>query len=312
MSESSSNRAKGILIGLIAAVAVLAGGFAWMGRSSGPTQDASPYPPAATQAEEQAVVPSDTEPAATEAEAGLGAEDLEVEAAETEVAAVAAVEAIEEAALPVDIPEAQVVGRDNIRFTGEQIVATVNGVTIDGKDLSPFSPDRLDAERSMSPEMYEDRLAKAITRELTMQAARSEGVELTEANLEQIERLRASRQHDDAVVDPIGDQDAIIEFEAKQAEAHLLEKSLLEKQGVAPPYVDEGLVQAYYEDNMADYGALPDDPAERVTAWQKIALKIRKDLAPIVQADYQGEREAYLDGLEAEADIEILLEPEAI
>lgn len=209
-----------------------------------------------------------------------------------------------------DLPETEIASLAKVTFLANETLATVDGVAILGSDLTPFASDAVNEERSMSAEMYAFRLNQAIERELTFQAAEYEGVALTEADFGRLDRLQQGRRHDEAVIDSIGDQDAIIAFELRQAEAHLLEKALLEQRGVAPPYVTEAEVESHYLAHLDAYEPLPEGPEARQAAWGRLSLTIRGELAPTLQSAYQDHRQEYFDQLRANADINVLREPE--
>lgn len=191
------------------------------------------------------------------------------------------------------------------RFSGQKVIARVNGIEIKGNHLVP-----LGKEAKLPENAYEFRLHRAIESELAFQDAQSANIELTEIHRQRLEKLRESREYDDAVVDPIGNQEATIDLEIRQAQAFLLEKMLLEKEGVPLPYVSEDQVEAYYAAHMADYDALPEEPEARQVAWQTIDFDIRLKLTDIQRAEYQKQREAFYDRLKDQADIEVSLSSE--
>ena len=102
-----------------------------------------------------------------------------------------------------------------VSFTRGETLAIVNGVTIKGTDLAPFGLGKPGKEVSMPEKLYEYRLHWAIERELIIQEAKSEGIKLTGMHYRQLNRLRQSMRYDDAVVDPIGDQQATIKLEVQ-------------------------------------------------------------------------------------------------
>ena len=94
-----------------------------------------------------------------------------------------------------------------------------------------------------------------------------------------------------------------LEFELRDAKAMLLRNTLLAQQGHPLPYVTDEQVKAHYEANLGKYGVLPDDPATRDAAWQKIDFQIRSELAPQLQADYQTAVDTFMQDLKGAARI---------
>ncbi|MFH0952890.1 MAG: hypothetical protein V1873_01025 [Verrucomicrobiota bacterium] len=190
------------------------------------------------------------------------------------------------------------------RLRGDQVLATVNGVAVLGKDLVAIPPERAAEEITMSPRMYEFLLKRALERELIVQVARAERVELTDAQKQQLAGLRASlEKQDPSVISPAQVDPARVEFDVREVEGLLLRSSLLQKQGHPLPYVTEAEVEKYYQDHRAEYGDLPEDPTERDKAWQEIDLEIRRQLTPELQAEYQAQVEKYLEQLLGAAEI---------
>lgn len=208
----------------------------------------------------------------------------------------------EASAAAVEEPEPENVRR----IVADQVVATVNGVGIFGKDLVPFSVGEGPTRKALSPELFDYLLQRAINRELVVQAARAEGVELADAQQQQLEQLRARlEKKDPAVVVPARVDPAKVDFEVRDAAGLLLQAALLQKAGYAPPYVTEGQVRAYYEEHRDRFGELPEEAAERQAAWGKIDFEIRKELAPAAQAEYREQVRQYLERIREAAKIDV-------
>lgn len=190
------------------------------------------------------------------------------------------------------------------RISPDTALAVVNGVTIVGKDLAPFSNT---AEQSMGEEMLTFLLNRAIDRELVFQAARQEKVELDEAGQRELDRVRASLfKKDPSVIKPAQPDPATVEFAHRDATALLLRTALLNKAAIAAPIVTRAMVDQYYSDHTTTYGELPADPAARDEAWRKIELQIRNELVLQRMAEYAEDTADYLQRLRANANVQIL------
>jgi len=194
-----------------------------------------------------------------------------------------------------------------VRVRSTQTLASVNGVQITLRDLVPVREGDANAEQVMSPEMYEFLLNRAIERELTVQAARAQGVELSEEQQRQLKQMQAQLQaaaKDPAVVwrpEPI---DATkVEFEIRDAAGLMLQGALVAKAGLPSPYVTSELVEQYYQGHKDTYGELPTDPTQREAAWQTIDTEIRQTLSPEIQAQYQEKLRQFLVQIKASAKI---------
>ena len=79
---------------------------------------------------------------------------------------------------------------ETVRIPAAKTLAKVNHALITLKDLAPLGQASSNAEKLMSAEMYRALLDRAIERELTFQAARAKGIELTEEQQRQREQVR--------------------------------------------------------------------------------------------------------------------------
>jgi hypothetical protein len=193
-----------------------------------------------------------------------------------------------------------------VRVKPDQTLATVNGAAITLKDLVPVPAEKAGAEQILSAERYTFLLDRAVEREVTFQAASRQGVELTEAQRQRLAELRVrSEKHDPGVFDTVQQNPANVEFEQRDAMGLLLQAALAQKAGVPSPHVTAEQVQAYYQQHQAEYGALPSDPAQRQTAWEKIEQAIRQNLSPELQAKHQERFQKFLDQLKAAAQVDI-------
>jgi hypothetical protein len=178
----------------------------------------------------------------------------------------------------------------------DQVVARVNGVVITGGQLLAFRS--LDPpERSLTPEMYDFLLQRAIDRELTLAAARTQGVELTSA---QIADLRKARQ---VAVDG-GETDAAqLDFDENDMRVQMLQGELLAKAG-SRPFADEKDVERYYQSRRGEFAQLPSDPAARAGAWRKTEIEIRQILADSTDSRYRERLTEYLAHLRMKAQVD--------
>lgn len=195
----------------------------------------------------------------------------------------------------------------------DQVLAKVNGVAITLKDLMPIGAAEAALKQSLSPQMYDFLLGRAIARELTFQAAAAQGIKLTEDQNRQLKQVRESmlaRYGTDPAkvvhLNVTGTLEDRIEFELRDAASPLLIHSMLAKAGAPSPYVTEAQVEEYYRSHATEYGALPGDAVERQAAWQRINLEIRSKLAPEIQAQYQQALNKMLEQLRANANIALL------
>ena len=90
----------------------------------------------------------------------------------------------------------------------------------------------------------------------------------------------------------------------RDAEAFMLQTSLLQKSG-ASPNVTSQQVQNYYREHAADFGELPADGPAREEAWSKIDYYIRQTLAASVRSDFQTKLTDYMNLLKSGANIQL-------
>jgi hypothetical protein len=189
--------------------------------------------------------------------------------------------------------------REPVGLRAAQVVATVNGAPITGKDLLPFSAAQGGAVQSMSPQMYWHLLNRAIERELAFQAARRRGVQLDEAQRRELAQVRRAAEQRSGV------DRAALDFEARDAEGQLLLRALAAESGVPSPYATEADVERYYEAHRAGLGDLPSDPSRRGAEWQRIQLEIRRVLAGEMRVAHNQGLRRYIDQLKTSAAITI-------
>ena len=191
-----------------------------------------------------------------------------------------------------------------LRIQTGQVLATVNGVPIELKDLLPLPPGKEIAEQTLSAERYAFLLDRAVDREVTLQNARAQRVDLTESQREQLAKLRARSELPVAnLFDDLQHNPANADFEARAAAALLLQASLAEKAGVPSRDVTAAQVEQYYQEHRAEYAALPPDAAQRQAAWEQIEQVIRVKLARQVLTLHDESFQEYFNQLRASAQI---------
>ena len=195
-------------------------------------------------------------------------------------------------------------GTGILRIKAGEVLATVNGAAIELKDLLPLPPGKETAEQTLSAERYAFLLDRAVDREVTLQNARAQRVDLTESQREQLAKLRARRELPAAnLFDDLHHNPATADFEARAAAALLLQASLAEKAGVPSRDVTAAQVEQYYQQHRADYAALPPDAAQRQAAWEQIEQGIRVKLARQVLTLHDEGFQDYFNQLRASAQI---------
>ncbi len=191
-----------------------------------------------------------------------------------------------------------------VRVSPDQLLGTVNGTEITFKDLAPLAAGKAGMEQVMSAEHFEFLLNRALDRELTYQTARSQGVELSEAQKQQLAGHKAiSNTPEAGVFDTLQHGPANTDFQQRDLAAMALQYSLAEKAGVPLPHVTTEAVSAYYQKHSAEYPALPAEPAGYEAAWAVIDGDIRAKLAPEMQKRHEEALNKYLEQLRSSAQI---------
>lgn len=171
-------------------------------------------------------------------------------------------------------------GTGDVRIQAATVLATVNGTPLTLKDLLPLPEDQQNSARVLSAERYTFLLERAVDREIILQQARTQGLELSDGQRAQLEklRLRAEVTHS-GVFDTLQHDPANAEFEVRDAAALLLQATLAAAAGVPPREVTAAQVEAYYREHPSEFATLPSDPAKRQTVWETISRDIRVKLA---------------------------------
>lgn len=189
-----------------------------------------------------------------------------------------------------------------LRVEPGEMLATVNGVPLELKDLLPLSPESAATGRILSAERYAFLLERAVDREITLQQARVQGVDLTDLQREQLAKLRARSERPQAnVFDDLQQNPANADFEERDATALLLLANLAEQAGVPARHVTAAQVEDHYQRHQAAYETLPADVVQRQAAWERIEREIRVKLAAPTQTRHDEALENHLKQLRASA-----------
>jgi len=189
------------------------------------------------------------------------------------------------------------------RVFPDRVLATVNGTPLSLRELIPLN--NTNAEQEISQVTYHYFLERAINRELIMQAAKAQGVALTEAQEQQLAGTRALReQPEPGLIDKLTVNAAEIEFECRDATAFVLQTTLMAQMGATPNVTPEQVSQ-YYQGHISEFGELPADPQARQEAWQGIDFQIRQQLASQTRNQYNKQLQKFMDNLRTAAQINV-------
>jgi len=149
----------------------------------------------------------------------------------------------------VDLPENPIPSVNPMRLSATQELGRVNGKLIHLKDLVPVLPG--ESEKSMTPEQYDSRLARAIEAELVFQEAGRQSVGLTP---QQQQRLDKIVQNHEATLEEYKKKGitwssvgaAQMEFEKRLLSAQMVQQNLVAKKAAVSPSPDPA-VQSRYE-----------------------------------------------------------------
>jgi hypothetical protein len=195
-----------------------------------------------------------------------------------------------------------------VRVKPDRVLATVNGISITLKDLVPLPKDKANTEQMLSAEMYDFLFTRAIQRELTFQAARAQGVELSENQKQRLAELRARSEARPAdVFDTVQQNPENTEFEQRDFAGLALLAVLAEKAGVPSPYVTSEQVEEYFLQHKSEYAQIPADPIQRSgDAWAAVDAEIRKKLTPALQVEHDKQLNRMVTELLAKANVIVI------
>jgi len=199
-----------------------------------------------------------------------------------------------------------------VRVKSDTPLATVNGVAITLKDLLPLPKEPAGTEQMLSAGMYDFLFTRAIERELILQAARAQGLELTQEQKQRLAEMRArSEQRAPKVFDTGGHSPDNVEFEQRDFTGLMLQAALAEHAGVPSPHVTPELVEAYFQQHQIEYPQVASEPAQRSEeAWQQVDAEIRQKLAPGLQAAHDEALRKFVEGIKANANIVVAFKAE--
>jgi hypothetical protein len=131
-----------------------------------------------------------------------------------------------------------------------QVLAVVNKTPITLRDLMPLALG--ETEMTLSHQEYDSRLQRAIEIELTFQAARSEGVELTAKQKQRLDAIVTQDQSDLQYYKQYGlswssDSQEQTDFEKRVITAQMLEQNLIAIKSSLAPSPDPVLQERYEE-----------------------------------------------------------------
>lgn len=190
-----------------------------------------------------------------------------------------------------------------LTLSPDTVLASVNHRSLTAGDVLPPGA----SNQPISPEVCEYYLQRAIDRELIFQTARERGLELDSSQKQQLVNYATMRgQHGPGVVQDLNGSSAESSFQLRDAEAFMLQTSLMEQLGISPN-VTADQVMAYYQQHASEFGQLPADKNARDEVWNNIDFEIRKRLAASVRDDYQKRLTDYMKQLYATANVQKVL-----
>ena len=129
-----------------------------------------------------------------------------------------------------------------------QVLVLVNQTPVQLRNLMPVAPG--ETEKVLTYEEYESRLKRAIEMEVTFQAARAQGVELTAAQQQRLKGIAQGNQADlehyrnyGVSWSSIGPEQ--VEFEQRLLAAQMLEQNLVAKKAALAPSPDPDMQSRY-------------------------------------------------------------------
>ena len=206
------------------------------------------------------------------------------------------------------VPQSGGPARAVVRVKPDRVLATVNGVSITLKDLVPLPKDKAGTEQMLSAEMYEFLFQRAIDREVTFQAARAQGADLTENQKQRLAAIGGqSERRDPNVFDTLHASPENAEFEQRDLSGLALQSVLAEKAGVPAPYVTSEQVEAYFQEHKSEYPQVSTDPGQRSSeSWRAADTDIRSKLTPLLQAEHDRQMAQFMAELKAKAGVVVV------
>lgn len=226
------------------------------------------------------------------------------EAPPSEIAAAASTQAAQEVAMPEEKKEPRVVN-----VPAYATLAMVNGTPLTLKDLVPLPAADDGMSVSMESDEYRARLRDAINTELTYQAARKGGIELTEEQKAVVDSIRARKQAD---IEEYRKQGILwtsvteeqVAFQQRRVAALLLQKNLMSANGMADVQITDDDITDYYQTHAAEFSPMPSDPLLKESAWANLKGQIGVKLLGLAREQETLANEQFLDDLRAGAAIQ--------
>ncbi len=181
------------------------------------------------------------------------------------------------------------------------VLASVNGHALTAQEILPPGY----SNQPVSLEACKYFVQRAIDRELILQAAKAQGLALDDSQHQQMLDFETTReQHGPDLVRSLNDSAAEIVFEMRDAEAFMLQTSLLQRAGASPNVTSQQVLN-YYQQHASEFGELPADGFARQEAWDKIDYYIRQTLASKERSDFQTKLTDYMNRLKSDSNIEL-------
>ena len=195
--------------------------------------------------------------------------------------------------------------KEIVRVKPAQVLASVNGTPVTLKDLVAVPVSQRGAEQTISASLYDMLLERAVVREVAVQAAEAQGIELTPEQRAQLEKNRSEMMSSSPEVIDMTMPPERVAFEQRDTEGRMLLVNLAAAAGAPSAFVTEDQVKAYYEGHKSEFEELPADPQEARWAWQRIDREIRNRLVADTTAAYNQAYDKVVADLKSAATIEI-------
>ena len=184
------------------------------------------------------------------------------------------------------------VASDGLHLRPEQVLATVNGHTITLRDVVPISGTNQEIE--IAPGDLKYFLARAVDRELILETAKAQGVELDDSQRMQLGEFRAEHAGaEPGLMQRFNAEPSDYDLSQRDAEAFMLQTSLLARAGVSPD-VNADEVQQYYNEHTSEFAGIPQENAD---------YQIRTLLAPVERQNFQNQLATYMSKMRSGANI---------
>lgn len=195
--------------------------------------------------------------------------------------------------------------KEIVRVKPEQVLATVNGAPVTLKDLVAVPGGQRGTENTLSASLYDTLLERAVVREVAVQAAKAQGIALTDDQKAQLEKtkremLSASPEVVDLTMPP-----ERVAFELRDTEGRMLLVNLAAAAGAPIAFVTEAQVKTYYEGHKGEFEEIPADSQEARWAWQRIDREIRNRLVADTTAAYEQAYDKVVADLKSAATIQV-------